>query len=160
MFKSGELAGCIANSMSQLTTEYSARQSAILLPNFPGFGWGGALSSWIRILICSQAGQLPKIAGKRLSIIISFVSFCLTDTDLVSRVPAARFFDVRFAGTCSTKNQVPIFAFHQTPVTGSWRRRVMAVRHIAFSMWFLCLHKRSGGTSPGTKMKLVTFWER
>ena len=47
MFKSGELAGCRAKPMSQPSAEYSARRSAILLFKFPGFGWGGALSSWI-----------------------------------------------------------------------------------------------------------------
>ncbi len=49
----------------------------------------------------------------------------------------------------------------QTPVTGSWRGWAMAVRHIvAFWMWLLCLHKWIGGTSSGTKMKLVMTSDR
>ncbi len=122
------------NATTTMAVENRIQRSAILLPNFSGFGWGGALSSWIRILLCSHAGHLPKIAGKWFSRIISSVSFRPMDTDLVSRIPAARFFDVRFPGTCSTKNQVPIFPFHQTPVTGSGCGQAMAVRHIAFSM--------------------------
>ncbi len=67
----------------------SARRSAILFFKFPGFGWGGAFSSWILIFLCFHAGHLLKIAGRRLSRIISSVSFHPTEKDLVSIVPAA-----------------------------------------------------------------------
>ncbi len=146
----------------------SARRSVILLPNFPR--WGGALSNWRCILLCSHIGHLPKNARKRFSIILLSVSFCPTNTDFVLRVPAGLFFDVCCAGTCLT-NQVPIVPSHQhdpdrepganrpIPPAWSWQGCALAIKQITFLLWFLCLHEQSGGTSPGT-MKLVTFWER
>jgi hypothetical protein len=46
--------------MSQPTVQYSVRWSAILLPNFPGFKWGGALLSWKCILLYLLAQDFQK----------------------------------------------------------------------------------------------------